>query len=152
MSLIYKGSNKILSHEEVEKMRQMIENDDDDRSGSSTSLNFSYKLDKYLKTSGIGDILDIINCVLSFIEMIFYITSTYTYNSKDISVNDIIVTIEIFICLYFIIHYILRLYIAQNRLAFIFSPETFIDLITIIPIVMSQQNFQIDILYYLRLL
>ena len=44
--LVYKGLNKIYRHDEVEKIKRMIENDYDTASSSNT--HFSYRLEKYL--------------------------------------------------------------------------------------------------------
>ena len=76
--LVYKGLNKIYRHDEIDKIKRMIENDYDNASSSNT--HFSYRLEKYLISSGLGDLLDIMNCCTSFLIIIFYIITTYTIN------------------------------------------------------------------------
>ena len=79
------------------------------------------------------------------------VDSATAANNKQI--NGLIDTIEIFLCVFLISHFGLKLYVSQNRLYFLFNIETIIDYGTIIPILLAkQQIFNNDTLYYLRLL
>ncbi len=153
--IVYKGQSKIFIHDEVEKLKHLIENDYDELTTSSYNANFSSRLEKYLVTSGLADLLDLINCAVTFILIIFYIISTYTYPAGDnpifITMNSLLDTIEIFLCVYLIAHLILKLYTSQSRLIFLFSFENVIDSGTIIPILLTRQSFiEEDTKYFLR--
>jgi hypothetical protein len=134
--LVYKGQNKIYTHDDVDKLRRLIENDYDT---SSSSTHFSYKLEKYLLSTGLGDLLDLMNCALTFVIIVFYILSTYPIEMK--STSSLIDTIEIFLCVFLIAHFGLKLYVSQNRLSFLFTIESIIDFGTITPIILAKQSF-----------
>lgn len=153
--IVYKGLNKLYIHEDVEKLRHLIVNDYDETTAASSITNFSYRLEKYLIQSGLADLLDILNCGITFVLIIFYITSTYTYPSDEndtyITMNSMIDTIEIFLCVFLISHIGLRLYTSQNRLIFLFTLENLVDIGTIAPILLAKQSFiREEIKYYMR--
>lgn len=156
--LIYRGINRIYSHDNIEKLKHLIENDYDESTASSSNSNFSYKLDKYLISTGLADVLDLINCFITFVIIIFYIISTYTTSNANVipsyaSINSSIDTIEIFLCIFLIAHYALKVYVSQDRLYFIFSFDSICDFGTIVPILLAKQGFiNGPIKYYLRLL
>lgn len=160
--LIYKGSNRIFTHENIEKLRHLIEMDYDENAASSSNTNFSYKIDKFLIATGLADIFVVINCFISFIIIISYIISTYTtsitlrtekdYKEYD-DINNFIDTVEIFLLLYPIIHYFLRVYVSQDRLYFLFSFDSISDFGTIVPILLAKQSiFENETKYFLNLL
>jgi len=154
--LIYRGINRIYSHDNIEKLKHLIENDYDESTANSSNTNFSYKLDKYLISSGVADILDIGNCCITIMIIIFYITSTYTTsNMGDNSlINDTINTIEIFLCIFLLAHYCLKLYVAQYRLYFFLSFDSLTDIGTLTPILLVKQDYfsRGPMSYYFRLL
>jgi hypothetical protein len=153
--IVYKGLNKLYIHDDVEKLRHLIVNDYDETTAASSVTNFSYRLEKYLIQSGLADLLDIVNCAITFVLIIFYITSTYTYPASDNetyqTMNSMIDTIEIFLCVFLISHFGLRLYTSQNRLMFLFAFENIVDVGTIAPILLAKQSFiREEIKYYMR--
>lgn len=153
--LVYKGQQKIYSHEDVEKLKRLIENDYDENTASSGQSSFSFKLEKYLISSGASDILDLGNCVITLILNIFYIISTYTTSktASNISINNTIDNIEIFLCVFLIAHFTLKVYVSQNRLIFLFTFDSLIDFGTIIPILLAKQTFvDEELKYFLKLL
>ena len=159
--LVYKGPNRIFTHENLEKLRHLIENDYDELTATSNS-NISYKIDKFLIATGIADIFILINCFISLIIIIFYIISTYTTSityleSEDFrdyeKINNSIDTIEIFLLIYPIAHYFLRVYVSQDRLYFLFSFDSISDFGTIVPILLAKQGiFSTEIKYFFNLL
>ena len=153
--LVYKGLNRVFIHNDIEKIRQLIESDYDVFTSNHANSNVSYKVEKYLAATGLSDLLDIINCFISFIMILFYIISTYTYpdegNDTFIMLNNLANTIEIFLCIYLISHLALRVYTSQNRIFYIFSLESLVDSGTIIAILLAKQTFiPYDYQYYLR--
>jgi len=152
--LIYRGLNKIYSHENLEKLKHLIENDYDESTANSSNSYFSYKLDKYLISSGVADILDLINCGITIVIIIFYIISTYSTSADINGINSTINTIEIFLCIYLIAHFTLKLYVSQDRLYFFFSFDSISDFGTFIPILLVKNDFlgKGSLSYYLRLL
>jgi hypothetical protein len=153
----YIGPNKIYTHDDIDKLRRLIENDYDT---TNSTTHFSYKFERYLLSSGLGDILDLINCLLSFTIIMFYIISTYTYSIDQTTmadsdkINALIGTVEIFLCVFLILHFAIKLYVSQNRIYFLSNLDTIIDYGTIIPILLAKQTelFSDDMLHYLRLL
>ena len=145
--LIYKGLSRIFTHEDIDKLKHLIEHDYDE-TATSSNTNFSYRLEKYLVGTGMADLFEIINCCLTFMVIIFYIISTYTIPDKDVpsykTINTLIDTIQIFLCVYFIAHFAAKLYTSQNRLYYLFSFDTIIDCGTVIPILISKQAFISD--------
>ena len=92
---VIEGKTKVFNHQYKKDVRDIINNEGKIKNIQQT--HFSYILDKLITQSGIGEILDIINCVLTFTEVIFYIVSTYTYpeqNQTHKNTNRIINVIE----------------------------------------------------------
>ena len=86
---------------------------------------------------------------------IFYIISTYTLPEEtnlDKKTNKFMSIIEMILILYFILHYLLRLYCSQNRVITFFEILNIVDIVIIICIILSKQNFVKDnyMEYYLR--
>jgi len=154
--LIYRGINRIYSHDNIEKLKHLIENDYDESTANSSNSNISYKIDKYLIATGLADIFDILNCCITIIIIIFYITSTYTTSNENenSSINTTINYIEIFLCLFLCSHYALKLYVAQYRLYFFLSFDSLTDIGTLIPILLVKHPFFSSgpMSYYFRLL
>ncbi len=118
---VLEGNTKVFNHQYKKDLREMINNEGKIKNIQQT--HFSYILDKLITQSGVGEILDIINCALTFIEVIFYILSTYTYpefNQTHKNTNHIMNVIESIFLIYFIFHLILRFYISQSRFLFFF--------------------------------
>lgn len=154
--LVYEGRQNIFNHEYTKEIQELIKQDYENGKHSYTHTHFSYKLDKALNQSGAGEILDGINCFFTFFEVIFYIISTYTYpddtSPAKKNTNDTINVIEIILLIYFIVHFILRFYVSQNRFFFLFDFINLIDYSTIICIILSKQSFvQESGQYYLRM-
>jgi hypothetical protein len=146
--LVYRGPNQIYTHNDTDRLRRMIENDSDT---ASSSTHFSYKLERYLMSSGLGDLLDILNCSLTLVIIMFYIISTYT--AEQSGITGLIDTVEIFLCVFLIAHFSLKLYCSQNRFVHLFTIDQIIDYGTIIPILLAKQSiFDDQTLHYLKLL
>ena len=128
--LIYQGDNRIYNVSELEKLQLMINKENEIDSNHTTT--YSYKLEKYLISSGFYDRFDIINCLCSIIINILYCINTYQKKEDD---NIILQLIEIFCVSVITLHFILKLYISQARLYFLLSFEAIIDFGTIIPII-----------------
>ena len=141
---IYKGKLKVFDHSYSKELSKIIHQDYEIGIKPSNHKNISYRLEKFLILNGISDILSLINGILSFIESIFYIISTYTFpetsNAKT-KINDVIETLETAFLVYFIAHFVLRLYCSQNRILFFFDLINFIDLVSSIFLILSQQDF-----------
>ena len=133
--MIYEGESKIFDTSELSKLQELIANDHDENNSSSYNSSFSYKLEKYLAASGIGDFLDLANSFFSVIFVVFYITLTYTENSDSFYIQ----VIEISLIVFLFLHYLLRLYTNKNKLLFLFSVETIFDLGSIICLFVAKQ-------------
>ena len=51
--LVYKGLNRVFIHDDIEKLKKIIENDYDII--AATNSNISYKVEKYLAATGLSD-------------------------------------------------------------------------------------------------
>ena len=141
---LYLGSTSIYSHEYSRQLQRAIEEDGDDHRFSDIHTHYSYLLDKFLMRTGIDEILEIINFILTFILIVFYIISTYTYpeitNYKK-GVNNTIELIEIFIWAILVFHFILKFYISSSRLFFIFEFVNLIDCTSLIFIILAKTKY-----------
>lgn len=155
--IIYSGAHSLFSHEYSKELKRLLQEDSEEVLMSDTHTHFSYRLDKTLNETGIGDLFEIINFLITLTFIIFYIFSTYTYtfpnqSAEFMNQNNQINTIEIYLCTFLIIHFCVKFYIAQSRLFFLFEFTTFIDYISVICIILAQQSFISDDLgYFLRL-
>ena len=117
--LVYEGKTKLFDHSYTKELSYKIKKSYEEGNVISHTTNISYKLEKFLTQHKIFEILDIINCIFSMIVTIFYIISTYTIpeiTKSDKNTNKFMNIIETFFILFFIIHYLLRLYCSQNRI------------------------------------
>ena len=141
---LYLGATSIYSHEYSRQLQRAIEEDGDDHRFSDIHTHYSYLLDKFLMRTGIDEILEIINFILTFILIVFYIISTYTYpeitNYKK-GVNNAIELIEIFIWSVLVFHFILKFYISSSRLLFIFDFINLIDYSSLILIILAKTKY-----------
>ena len=150
---LIEGNTNVFTHQYQKEVREMINNEGLVKNVQQT--HFSYILDKLLTTSGAGEILDLINCSFTFIEVIFYIVSTYTYpemKNQHRKTNNVIDIIETIFIIYFTFHFILRFYVSQSRFYFFFELNNLVDLSSIICIIFSRQNIVSDNnKYFMRL-
>ena len=141
---IYKGKTKIFDHSYSRELSNAINQSYKSGIKVSNHKNCSFYLDKFITTSGIGDILYSINGILSVIEAIFYIISTYTmpetsYNKQRI--NHFIDVVETFFLVFFLLHYLLSICCSQNRLLFIFNLINLIDIVSSVCLFISKLGF-----------
>lgn len=83
---------------------------------------------RYLSFSPLGFYIDLGNIALSAASVIFYIAGTYNDDTADI-----LSFVDGIFGLFFLIDYLLRLFIADSRSKFLVSPIAIIDIITIVP-------------------
>ena len=153
--LVYEGKTKIFDHSYSKELSNLIKKSYEEGGHAPHTTNFSYKLEKFLTQHKIFEILDILNCIFSAIVAIFYIISTYTNpetSNFDKTANKFMNITETIIILYFIIHYILRLFCSQNRLITFFEILNLLDLIIIICLILCKQDFVMKsyIFYYVK--
>ena len=144
---LYKGKLKLFDHSYSKKLSKMIQEEYEIGIKPSNHKNISYKLEKFLILSGVSDVLDIINSILSLIESIFYVISTYTFpevSSSQITINKNIQQSEIIFLVYFMAHFALRFYCSQNKILFLLNIVNFIDLASSICLILAQQDFSQD--------
>ena len=141
---IYKGKLKVFDHSYSKELSKIIHQDYEIGIKPSNHKNISYRLEKFLILNGISDILSLINGILSLIESIFYMISTYTFpetsNTKT-KINEGMEKLETAFLVYFITHFVLRLYCSQNRILFCFDLINFLDIVSSICLILSRQDF-----------
>ena len=141
---IYEGKTKLFDHNYAKELSTLIHQSYEQGSRSSYVTTFSYKLEKFLNINRISDILDIINSIFSLIVSIFYIISTYTYpevTNTQKKTNYYLGVIETIFLVYFILHYILRLYCSQNRIIFVLDLLNIADIASSVCLILSKQGF-----------
>ena len=153
--LVYGGKTNLFDHNYSKKLSTLILQSYENGNKSSYITNFSYKLDKFLNQNRISDIFDAINSIFSLIVSIFYIISTYTNPEKTQTqrrTNYYLDILETIFLVYFIIHYLLRLYCSQNRVIFILELFNVVDIASSICLILSKQDFakSSSAGYYLR--
>ena len=154
--LVYEGKTKIFDHSYYKELTNLIKKSYVEGGHSSHSTNFSYKLEKFLTQNKILEALDILNCIFSAVIAIFYIISTYTNpenTTMDKRANKFMNIIETILILYFIIHYLLRLFCSQNRIVTFFELLNLVDLIIIICLILCKQDSieKSYVFYYLKI-
>ena len=154
--LVYEGKTKIFDHSYYKELTNLIKKSYEEGGHSSHATNFSYKLEKILTQHKILEALDILNCIFSAVIAIFYIISTYTNpenTTMDKRANKFMNIIETILILYFIIHYLLRLFCSQNRIVTFFELLNLVDLIIIICLILCKQDSieKSYVFYYLKI-
>ena len=154
--LVYEGKTKIFDHSYYKELTNLIKKSYEEGGHSSHTTNFSYKLEKFLTQHKILEALDILNCIFSAVIAIFYIISTYTNpenTTMDKRANKFMNIIETILILYFIIHYLLRLFCSQNRIVTFFEILNLVDLIIIICLILCKQDSieKSYVFYYLKI-
>jgi len=153
--LVYTGVNSLFRHEYTKEIQNLLEKDEEENKNTENHSNFSYLLEKKINSSGVGDILEIINCSLTFLMLIFYVISTYTYpplSQIHTKINTILEEIELYFIAFFIFHFILKFYMSQQRILFLLELTTLVDVSSIIMVIFSQTKFITDnAKYFFRL-
>ena len=154
--LVYEGKAKIFDHSYYKELTNLIKKSYEEGGHSSHTTNFSYKLEKFLTQNKILEALDILNCIFSAVIAIFYIISTYTNpenTTMDKRANKFMNIIETILILFFIIHYLLRLFCSQNRIVTFFELLNLVDLIIIICLILCKQDSieKSYVFYYLKI-
>ena len=115
--LIYTGANTIFNHEYKKELHDLLSKDYEINKNTKEQT-----LDKKINSSGISDILEIINFFLTLILIVFYILSTYTYpETSDLKkkINSTTDKIELYIVIYLLLHFLLKLYVSKQKTIFI---------------------------------
>ena len=137
--LIYTGANTIFNHEYKKELHDLLSKDYEINKNTKEQT-----LDKKINSSGISDILEIINFFLTLILIVFYILSTYTYpETSDLKkkINSTTDKIELYIVIYLLLHFLLKLYVSKQKTIFILELTTLIDLTSIIMIILSKTKY-----------
>ena len=137
--LIYTGANTIFNHQYKKELHDLLSKDE-----ANIKNTKSPTFDKKINSSGIPDILEIINFCLTIILIIFYILSTYTYPETSHikkKINSITEHIELYIVIYLIAHFLLKLYMNQQKIIFLLEFSTLIDIASIIMIIFSKTDY-----------
>ncbi len=91
-------------------------------------------------TTPMGKTFDLVVIALIFIMCGVFVLETYDLPE---SMMKVVKWVELVITLIFIIEYLLRLWVAHNKLKHFFHIYSLIDLAAIIPIFFAQQHFQV---------
>ena len=137
--LIYTGANTIFNHQYKKELHDLLSKDEAINKNSK-----SQTFDKKINSSGIPDILEIINFCLTIILIIFYILSTYTYpetNQVRKKINSITENIELYIVIYLTAHFLLKFYTNQQKIIFLLEFSTLVDVASIIMIIFSKTDY-----------
>ena len=116
--------------------------------------NLQKKIAFYLNDSetSAGKIVDLILLAVNIIACGVYVAGTY-WKTKNNTTATTFLTLEIIIVTFFSIEYILRIFIAEKKLKYIFSFYGMIDLISILPSFIPGDEFKsLRVLKVLRIL
>lgn len=86
--------------------------------------------------TGIGDLLEVCNSILSLVYVITHAVDTYSWPKGDMvnyKTNSSIVIIEIILDVFFLINFLINFYISENRLFFTFQYTSFLEYASIFP-------------------
>lgn len=86
----------------------------------------------YLATSTLGVAIDVLSSALSVIACLLYVWSTY-----EPTLEVTFLYAESGICLFFLFEYILRFYVTRNRILYMISWLSIIDILTITPVIVD---------------
>ena len=148
--LIYTGANTIFNHEYKKELHDLLSKDKEVNKNPKVQT-----IDKKIISSGLSDILEIINFCLTLILVVFYIIGTYTYpetSELKEKMNSIIETIELYIVIYLAAHFLIKLYINKQKIIFMLEYTTLIDFSSIIMIILSKTDIiSYEIKFFFRI-
>ena len=148
--LIYTGANTIFNHEYKKELHDLLSKDEEIKKNAKAQT-----LDKKINSSGISDILEIINFCLTIILIIFYILTTYTYpETNDIKkkINTITDQIELYIVIFLSLHFLLKLYTNQQKMIFLLELTTVVDIASIVMLIFLKTDYiSFEIKFFFRI-
>ena len=97
----------------------------------SRKMTFRVQLRKYLTNTRAGYVIDLLNLFFSVLSSLLYIAETYDDGTQD--AGNAYNMIDLVLCLFFILDYGIRLFVAHSRWSFITSLYAIIDLLSIVP-------------------
>lgn len=98
-------------------------------------LRFRRWLQRIMVSTWVGFFVDFTNIILSGVSCILYVWETYDDERKQL-----FETIDTAFCAFFGLDYILRVFLADDRLKYIRSPMASIDLLTLVPVIFAFVN------------
>ena len=137
--LIYTGANTLFNHEYKKELHNLLSKDEDINKNPKEQT-----LDKKINTTGIGNILEIINFCLTFILVVFYVLCTYTYpEDSDLKkkINSATDKIELYIVIYLSLHFLLKVYVTKQKILFLLEFANLIDVASIVMIILSKTRY-----------
>jgi hypothetical protein len=105
---------------------------DDEEDNVATKQSFAARIRLFLITSWVGVALDVFDAVLSIVACLMYVAEAY-YRDWGEPVPEGLVEAEVILCLFFLAHFCLQLFVSVHRCAFLFSGHSFIDILIIVP-------------------
>jgi len=91
------------------------------------------QLNIYLHRVGILDAIDLFQTLLSFVSCVVYVLETYDVG-RD---SDIFNLIEYTVSLFFFLDYVLRFYLHQDKLKYVWSFFAIVDVLTLVPVLVK---------------
>ncbi len=97
---------------------------------------FAFRLTKYLKISGLQDVLLGINVIFSITFIGLHAADTYNWPSDSLEVGEDSATfyiLEMVLMIYMLADYAFNFYLDENKLLYAFSTSSLLDYISILP-------------------
>ncbi|CAD8152800.1 unnamed protein product [Paramecium pentaurelia] len=144
--MIYEGKQSIFSHQDQYALIRMVNSEDDatTKKHEEGKTTFTLKMAKYLSTSGIGDYLDGINVLLSFLLTVLHLIDCSFWvqgGNQDVGEGQAIITIPELICyIYFLLDFVINFYLSENKLFFTFQTTSLIEYVSIFPSLLARLN------------
>lgn len=95
--------------------KRKIEEDENIKKSEIVKTSISMRITKYLATSRIEDVIEILNAICSFLLTLFFAVDTYNYETP-IALQYL----ELIIIIYLFLDFLLFFYISENRLLYLF--------------------------------
>jgi len=120
--------------------KRKIEEDEDIKKNENFKASFAVMVAKKLATSWAEDTIEILNAIISIIMTMFYALDTYFDNNTP----EPIKIIELILLVYLFMDYLLFFIISESRLLYLFSLQSFVNAITIIPLFLLRTHLISD--------
>ncbi|CAD8066859.1 unnamed protein product [Paramecium sonneborni] len=144
--MIYEGKQSIFSHQDQYALIRLVNSEDDatTKKHEEGKTTFTLRMAKYLSTSGIGDYLDGINVLLSFLLTILHLIDCSFWvqgGTYDVGEAQAFITMPELICyIYFLLDFVINFYLSENKLFFTFQTTSLIEYVSIFPSLLARLN------------
>lgn len=139
MSLVIEEEPPLFKMADFSYTKRKIEEEEEVQKNEQYKSSLASKLQKIISNSKLDDYLEFLNAVISFLmACIFAVESNFHLNDPRLELRSLVWLeyIEIGLMLLIIADFLLFFFIHENRIVFIFSLDSLLALMTIIPTIL----------------